>query len=617
MNSSAQPNGSAAEPQAWHKILVAVLALAFFVTPYLFSAQQNSTDALGSELLGDGLLLVTGHPELVAAQKSASALPGTLTTTWWGGMAEGQALYRPIPSLLLGVAGWLGGVYDESAPGDRTFPYHLIMLALNVLCALMVLELAWLLFKNAKVALLAGALFATLPIHGEVIFDVAGVAELCAAAFSLMAWLAWLRAGDNPLSNIGQLGIVLLCLFLATMSKESAFALPLVFFLADIGRTPNGGGIGAGISYAFSKIPALVVCGVILGISLLIRQQVTGEVFPSYVAAHALDNPLLDSSVGFLTRAMNAIRLMGAGALSIFGINTLSSNWNYSPDYSANQITIFGAFELWNLIGLVGVAGSIALAVLAFKKCQTRAALVFALFGAMLLTSNLISPVGTIYADRLMFFPSVIAVMLLAGFLARIGQAGVIAGLVLSLGGGYWTWTNGSNFWSNQTDLWTYAAEQAAPNSARAHFNNAVDASKDQVYQLARKDFERAIEIQPNYAQAHAYLGNIYTLPQIYDLDLAIMHYIAACESQLEDYDYVNYPAEPDLASDSFGPRALLWRLNRLRLFEEETRDPEGQLAWLDSIIAKGYNQAYVHHRRASALAEMGRHDEAEAAFEK
>ena len=91
MNSSAQSTGSAAEPQAWHKILVAVLALAFFVTPYLFSGQQNPTDALGSELVGDGLLLVTGHPELVEAQKGWSNVPGTLTSTWWGGTAEGQA----------------------------------------------------------------------------------------------------------------------------------------------------------------------------------------------------------------------------------------------------------------------------------------------------------------------------------------------------------------------------------------------------------------------------------------------------------------------------------------------------------------------------------------------
>jgi len=615
MNSSAQPLSSAEEPKSWHKIVVAVLALAFFLSPYLLSSQQNKTDAMGAELVGDGLILVTQHPALRAAQHDVSGLPGTLTTTWWGDLASGQALYRPIPSLLLGVAGTAGGTYIEKQPGDRTFPYHAIALALNVLCALLVLELAWLIFKNAKVALIAGALFATLPIHGEVIFDVAGFAELTATAFSLAAWAAWIRAGDKPLSNPGQLMVALACLFLATLSKESAFALPLVFFLFDIGRAQGNGGFGAGVGHALSKLPALVACGVVLAISLALRHQVTGDLMPAYVAANQLDNPLL--AEGLLSRAMNAIRLMGAGVLSIFGINTLSSNWNYSPDYSANQISVFGAFELWNLVGLVGVGGVLALAVLAYKRCKTRSALIFALFGSMLLTSNLIIGVGTIYADRLMFFPSAIALMFLAAFLARIGQPGLIAGLLLSVAGGVWTWSNGTNYWGKQTDLWTYAAEKAAPGSARAHFNNGVDASKDQVYQLALEEFQKAIEIFPGYAEAHFYLGAIYTRPQEYDLELACQHFMAACESQLENYGYADYPKESEISELSYGPRALLYRLNQLRLVEEESKDPEGHLEWLDSLIAKGYNSAYVHHRRAVTLRALGREEESLAAFQK
>jgi tetratricopeptide (TPR) repeat protein len=607
------------QPAAWHKGLVALFAVLFFLYPYLFSARPQPTSSLGSELVGDGLTLVTQHEALLAAQTEPSLgnILGTMGSTWWGGVAANQSLYRPIPSLLLGIAGAASGPYDESAPADRPFLYHAFALGLNVMCALLVFELALFLFKRTGGALVAGALFATLPIHGEVIFDVAGLAELCATAFSLAAWLAWLRAGDRPFARPGQLLIAAVCLFFATLSKESAFALPLVFVLFDIGRAPAGGSsFGAGVSHALSKLPALLVLVVVLAVSLGVRYSVTGAILPSYVGANALENPLIFQGVA--TRMMNALRIMAAGVAAIFGVNMLSSNWNYGPDYSATQIPVYPAFELWNLVGLVAVAGSLALAVVLYRQCRTRAALVFALFGSLLLTSNLITSVGTIFADRLMFFPSVMAVLFVTAFLAKRGTVGVALGLALAIGGGVWNWTNAAH-WKDQTQLWTYASDHSSPKSARAHLNNGVDAFTDQVYQLARQEFEEAIDIFPRYAQGHAYLGFICLTPQERDYLTAIEHLGRACEIQLEDYHY-DYPDEPVITTASFGPRSLLYHLTRLRLFTEEegVHAPSEHLAWLDSLIAKGYDSAYVHHRRATALAATGApDDEVIAAFER
>ncbi len=614
MNPSAQAPATANEPQAWQRIVVVLLAVVFFLTPYLISERESEKDPVGAELVGDGLALVTHHEALINVQRNPSlgTLIGTLKTPWWGEITGGQALYRPIPSLLLGLAGAAGGAqYSEAEPGDKTFPYHVIVLALNVLCSLLVLELAWLVFRNAKAALVSGALFATLPIHGEVIYDVAGVAELTATAFSLAAWAAWIRAGDKPFAKPAQLGVALLCLLLATLSKESAFGLPLVFFLFDM-RGAKEGGIGAGFRHAFTKIPALVACGVVLAVSLAMRKAVLGQLFPQFIGQHRLDNPLIFE--GFMTRAMNALRVLAGGTAAVFGINPLSSNWNFSPDYSANQIQVLGAFSFWNLIGAGAVLLAIVLAVVLYRRCRTRSALVLAFFGATLLTSNLLTPVGTIYADRLMFFPSVAAVMLLAGFLARMNAVGVAIGLVLALGGGYWNWWNGQDHWRNQTDLWGYAAKESAPESAKAHYNNAIDAYKDQVYQLARRDLDKAISIFPLYPQALARLGDLHTLSQEYDLHRSIDLFEAACEVQLGDYDY-DYPSETIVSLDSFGPRAMLYRLTRLRVYEEEVYDPHGHLEWLDSLIAKGYDSAYVHHRRGETLRALGELEQAELAF--
>lgn len=606
---------------AWHKAVVAVLALAFFVTPYLVSGRPQDSAALGHELVHDGLALVTQHGALRDAQRDPGVgnILATATAPWWGGIADEQALYRPVPMLLLGIAGAASGTYDEAAPADKPFLYHAFALALLVLCSLLVYELGMALFKNAKGALVAAALFATLPIHGEVIYDVAGIAELCAAAFGMAAWLAWLRAGDRPFSNPAQLGLCALLVLLAGLSKESAFALPLVFFLFDLGRAPQSdggesGGLGRGFSHALSKLPALGLPIAALAIALVARVSVTGQLLPTYLPVNSLDNPLLFE--GFLTRAMNALRVMASGVAAIFGVNTLSANWNYSPDYSATQIPIFGAFSLWNLVGLVAVVGTLGLAVMLFQRCRTRAALVFALFGSLLLTSNLLTPIGTIYADRLMFFPSVFAVLFLAAFLARAGNVGVAIGLALALGGGFWTWSNGKH-WRDQTQLWTYASEQSAPESARAHFNNGVDAWNDQVATIAVRSFEKAIELYPDYAQAHSYLGDLFTQPQQLDLARAIEHFEEATEIQLANFDY-DYPPEPIVDAGSFGPRALLYKVTRLRLFEEDVKDPEAHLAWLDGLIADGYDSAYVHHRRGTTLRVLGAPDEEiVAAFER
>lgn len=613
MNSPAEAPGA---PKSWHKGLVALLAVAFFLYPYLLG-RQTSPETRGAELVGDGYVLVTQHPVLRDAQAKGGVAPigEALKTTWWGPITAGQALYRPIPMALLAAAGSLGEPYMESAPKDAPFPYHLFVLALNALCALLVYELAWLVLKSDKAALVAGALFATLPIHGEVIFDVAGVAELSAAAFSLAAWIAWIRAGDSPLAKPAQLAIALLCLFLATLCKESAFGLPLVFFLFDL-RLGKDGGLAQGFSRALAKLPALVLCGLVLGASAWLRHGVTGELRPTYVAEHGLDNPLLFQSAA--VRVMNALRVLAMGTASVFGVNLMSANWNYSPDYSYNQIPVLPAFSPSNLLGLAAVGGALAVAAVLYRRCRTRAALVFAFLGATLLTSNLLFPIGTIFGDRLMFFPSAVAVLFAAAFLARAGLPGTVLGLALALGGGAWTWWHGKEHWMTASDLWNYAAVEAVPSSARARFQNAIDARNDQVYGLARKELERALEIRPDYAQAMSLLGDLHMLPQEHDPERALELWRKACETQLESAGW-RYGSEPLITETSFGPRALLFRTTGVRVFApvEELHDPAEHLQWLDSLRERGYDSAYLHHKRAETLVALGRAAEAEAEFER
>ena len=64
-----------------------------------------------------------------------------------------------------------------------------------------------------------------------------------------------MRAAEKP----RELGLCLVFTLLASLSKESAFALPLVFFFTDVGRTgrAGAGGFADGLKRALGRLPAL------------------------------------------------------------------------------------------------------------------------------------------------------------------------------------------------------------------------------------------------------------------------------------------------------------------------------------------------------------------------
>jgi len=608
---AASPNSGA--PGLVHKLIVGFLAVAFVVVPVLFrGGGRADADPRGNGLTGDGLVLVTRHEALQDCAQGYGALPETLTATWWGSIHPEKTLYRPLSTFALGLATAFAGPYDEERPGSTATPYFFLSLALLATCSLLVLELGWLLFKNANMALAGAALFATLPVHGEVLFDVAGMAELLCAAFSLAAWCAWVRSGQAGPRSTKELGIVALFTLLASLSKESAFALPLVFFLTDVGMAREGS-FGAGVSHALERLPALALPIVALVASLGLRMGIVGGIVSEWHAGNVLDNGLLD--VGALERVMNAFRMMGAGMLSMVGVNTLSSNWSYSPDYSLSQIEVLGAFAPLNLLGLVGVVGSIAAAILLYPRCRTRATLFLCVPAAMLLTSNLLFPVGTIYADRLLFFPSVALALFLAAFLGRRGTLGVGVALALSLGGGLWTHSYAQH-WETQSSLVKYAADESATDSARAHHENGIALARRGFFSPAATSFSLAISRHEGMAEAYAHKAlalfdaDSRTEEAISDMRTALDRHFAGVEYQFADVPG-HRPLEVAYYLSRLNPKVI-----DLALQQGRPQALNQQLAWLDGVLANGYESEQVHLRRADVLMRLDRFEEARAALE-
>ncbi|QDU68967.1 tetratricopeptide repeat protein [Engelhardtia mirabilis] len=586
--------------------LVALLAIACLLTPYLFSSPTTTGGSVGNELVFDGRELLTQHEVLSAIPEEPGRLFETLTTSWWGDAYAEQKLYRPASSFVLGLGGVVSGErYDPANPGSAAVPYKLFAVSLKVICALLVVELGALLLGSRRRGFIAGLLFATLPVHGEAIFDVAGTAELLCAAFSLAAWTAWLKAGDRPFEKPLALGASLLLLFGAIHAKESAYALPLLFFLGDIGRVREGG-FGAGVKHALSKLPALAACAVVIGVSLGLRMAVLGSIAPAAGSLSPIDNPLLDTDP--LTRAMNAVRILVGGLGTAVGLNPFSGNWGFSADYSMSQIPVLGAFAPANLGALAVLIAILGGSVLLFKKCRTRASLVLCYFGALLIVSNLFVPIGTIFAERLLFFPTAILALFLAPFLAGLGSIGVIVAVVIALGNGYWTY-NRADVWHDNANLWRDTANKTSPDSARAQFNHGVALAREQLYPLAESSFEKALEIAPDFdlariQQAAALMASFRTEEALVPLRAVVINQVVA-----DDFKYERDPVVGLLNVD-----LLLFQITQIDAMDAGG-DPERHLAWLDGLIEEGYESPFAHLYRAETLSKLGRNAEAEAAF--
>lgn len=603
---SAQDRPAASGPSVAVRAAVAVFALLGFLFPYLVSGAAEGTGAVGAPLLADGQALLTQH-EVLADIGENGGLGSTLTSSWWGAIDRDNALYRPLSSFVLGVGAMVSGdSYDPADVGSAALPFKLILLALKVVTALLVLELAFRLFAKAGHAAIAALLFAALPVHAAAVFDVAGTAIWLGTALSLGAWIVWLDAGDKPQSKPAALGLAALLLFAASLAHELAFIVPFVLLASDAGGVREGG-FGDGLKHSLGKLPGLVALTAVLAVSLGLRIAIVGGPLPDLGAAHALGNPLVTED--FLTRFMNATRL-GAQSIAVSaGINPLSAGWSYSADYSASQIPVLSAFAWQNLAGVGALVVLKLAAVALFGACRTRAGLLLGLVAAYFWMSGALIPGAEMFSERLLVFPSVLLVLFIAPFLAGLGKVGLIAAGVVALASSYWSFDRAGD-WKSNEDLWKQTIE-TSPESARAQFEYGLAIIEDRaLLPLARARFQRALELYPGYARAQFALGQAY---QAEDNDaLAIEPYSKALELRLEEAGWA-WDGERDMRLD--GIPALLYFLTQQRAFAGEASAVE-HLSFLDSIAERGFESPDLWGRRGDTLRALGRFDDALAAYD-
>lgn len=467
---AARPVQPAAPPRRPRWALVALLLLA--TLPYL--------NALGGAFVFDDVGVIRDNP--VVQREPAWRV---FTTVY-----EPGALYRPLTML----------TYVANArldPGPAGF--HAVNLGLHALVVLAVYALAARLLAAPRAALIAAALFAVHPIHTEAVTGIVGRAELLAALATLAALLALARAVASPAPARWGWWIASWAAFAAgLLCKESAFT-TIGLVLVVHWRLAPADHLGRRVAVL---APYVAIGLAYLGLRLLVVGALALPAVPGM-----LDNPL--AHVDAVTRVRTALAVLWDYLAMLVAPARLSA------DYSFNQVPLLTSWrEPRALAALVVVAGLAAAAVVGWRRWPplTLAAAFFAI--PLALTANVLFPIGTIKAERLLYLPSVGACLAAGWLLARWGAArprAATAAVALLLAAFAARTAVRNRDWRDEHALYA-AAVRVAPDSAKAHHNLAVALQRAGAYDDAVAHYQRALAIYPDYAAAAFGIGHVATL---------------------------------------------------------------------------------------------------------
>jgi len=443
-----------------------------------------------------------------------------LSTDYWAAFDNRTSgLYRPLTSLFFSLQYSLGN--------GGPFLFHLSSLLLHALCSLLfwlvVLRLA-----GTRAALVAGALFAVHPIHSEAVAAVAGQGDLLATLALLLALLiAWTaRQKANESGHAKQrywpysLGLGL-AFALGLLAKEHALVLPALL---------------AGLDYYLCKKGRLrrfiwwdyALCVLISIGYLFLRFAVLGTWSIGYI--DPLDNPLAALPLH--------LRLPDAALVAWRYLALLVLPYKLSADYSYDAVPLSVNLLPLALPALLLLLISLALLLRKFVRRPGLLSLgALWMLAAFAPVANVVLPIGTIMAERLLYLPSLGFCLLVGALFAQIWDRGrqrlsiAITVLLLLCFMGRTLERNGD--WRNNETLFA-SATTTYPRSAKAHagLGEALLQRGDAIGAIDA--LQHALDIYPDYAMAHYNTGVAYL--SLHQYEQALSAFSEALHLKPRDY---------------------------------------------------------------------------------
>ena len=467
------------------------------------------SNSFSAGLALDNQLLITGDPRIQEA--TAHNVRQIFQHTFWWPNGE-AGIYRPLTTLSF--------LFNYAILGDgaASAGYHWINFLLHAVNVLLVFSLSLRLFNRIPdrafpLALSTAALWAVHPVLTESVTNIVGRADLLAGMAILAGFWMYLKTTDSTSSRrFLWLAGLAAATTAGVFSKESAVVLPGVIILYEIAFHFSEMRVQLRSMLWGCAATLVPIAAMLLQRALVLSTSPPAD-FPF------VDNPIVGAS--FWAGRLTAVKVLARYLwLAVWPVKL-------SADYSYSEIPLArGSLADW----IAWIAVAIALCTVALLWKRSRLAFFLACFGFLNLlpASNLLFPIGTIMAERLLYLP-------LAGWLAclalaidsvadrfhQVRLAPVLLGLI-AIGFAARTWVRNLD-WKDDFTMAT-ASVQTSPGSFKVHRLLAAS-----LFQSDPANIDRVI------AEANQSLAILESLPDKLDVPIpwnqAAAYYVAKGDS--------------------------------------------------------------------------------------
>jgi tetratricopeptide (TPR) repeat protein len=437
-------------------------------------------------------------------KKGVPALPELLSTSYRHGFwTSDDELYRPLSLITFAIL-W------EAFP-KNPFPFHLINVLMFSFTSLLLFRLLLRMIPAVPpvIPFAAILLYIAHPVHTEVVANIKSLDEILAFFFMVLSVSFIYKFIDSRLQRFQVYSLI--AFSLALMSKESAIIyiilLPLILhFFTDLDK---------------KNIIRISTVNVIpAAIYLIVRQKVLGGITATKKFV-LLDN-VIAHAPDLMTRWATSFSLL----LKYLWLLVFPAK--LSCDYAYPETILIHWNNISAIISMIFHLGIFIYAIIYIRSKSILSFCILFYLISMAVYSNIFLLIGSPFAERFLYMSSFPFCLILSFTLFAIttdkskkktGNYKFIILIILIL---YSVKTiSRNNDW--KTDFTLYHADVLnTPNSARIHYflgseykSDKVKSARDEVEKEAYlnkslEEFQTAISLYPDYAEAYSQIGLIY-----------------------------------------------------------------------------------------------------------
>ena len=347
---------------------------------------------------------------------------------YWPRHRSADKLYRPLTIWSFRANTVLAG---RGAPDPWSF--HLVNLVLHGLACAGVAVGAYRLTGQAAAACIAGALFATHPVHAEAVVTAYGRAELLAGLFCAWLLALHLRPADEDRPRRVRFHVASSLLFLAAlMSKEHALLVWPALLLIDLAhrrrsaRDPSSRRLSPRVWFDRVLAPQHVGFALAAAFFFCLRFSVFGQFY-------RLDNSRVRAWESPLAQASMVEHLLTPFRLLWLTLQCLVLPQRLCPTWSVPALSPADRLAPDVLAGMVLMVILVGLTWFLWRRRSLSGAVLGGLLVVLAIPIQALPLAHWFYAERWLYLPTVFIAMLIGSAAGRLRTPAAATGLAIAL----------------------------------------------------------------------------------------------------------------------------------------------------------------------------------------